>query len=97
MLEAGIHPKAVSEILGHAIVAFTLDGALREAKRQRLIGYNPADDAGLPAAVREVIGADRVWTVGQLNAYLKGGVCRGSSGARGRTRTCDLRFRRPTL
>ena len=75
----------------------TLDGALREAKRQRLIGYNPADDARLPAAVREMIGADRVWTVDQLNAFLKGGVCRELSGARGRTRTCDLRFRRPTL
>ncbi len=49
----------------------TLHGALHEAKRKRLIGYNPADDANLPKAEREKIGADSVWTAGQLRAFLE--------------------------
>ena len=48
----------------------TLHAALHDAKRQRLIGYNPADDAELPAASHDAIGADKVWTRDQLHTFL---------------------------
>lgn len=48
----------------------TLHSGLREAKRQRLVGFNAADDAKLPAIAHEKIGADKVWTVEQLNKFL---------------------------
>ena len=48
----------------------TLHAALHDAKRQRLIGYNPADDADLPAANHEAIGADKVWTRDQLHKFI---------------------------
>lgn len=49
----------------------TLHAALADAKRQRLIGYNPADDAVLPRAKRAPIAAEQVWTAAELLAFLK--------------------------
>jgi integrase len=49
----------------------TLHSALHDAKRKRLIGYNPADDAQLAPADHEPIGADQVWSVDQLTTFLK--------------------------
>jgi len=48
----------------------TLHAALHDAKRKRLIGYNPADDAQLAPAERKKIGADKVWTADQLHTFL---------------------------
>ena len=49
----------------------TLHKALHDAKAQRLIGYNPADDAALPTSDRERIGAEQVWSVDELQTFLK--------------------------
>ncbi|NLF78727.1 MAG: site-specific integrase [Chloroflexi bacterium] len=52
-------------------VHVTLHAALADAKRQRLIGYNPADDAVLPKAKRAPISASQVWTADELLKFLK--------------------------
>ena len=51
-------------------VQVTLHAALADAKRQRLIGYNPADDATLPRVKRAPIEAAQVWTPQQLQTFL---------------------------
>lgn len=52
-------------------VHVTLHAALADAKRQRLIGYNPADDAVVPRAKRAPITAEQVWTAKELQTFLK--------------------------
>lgn len=52
-------------------VHVTLHAALDDARRQRLIGFNPADDADVPEGKREKIDADAVWTVDEWKTFLK--------------------------
>ena len=52
-------------------VHVTLHAALVDAKRQRLVGFNPADDAAVPRGRRAPIGAEQVWTAEQLLKFLE--------------------------
>lgn len=51
-------------------VHITLHSALAAAKRQQLIGYNPAEDADRPRRRQQKIGSDEVWTVAELQRFL---------------------------
>jgi len=52
-------------------VHVTLHAALADAKRQRLIGYNPADDAVVPRVAREKVLAEKMWTAAELLKFLE--------------------------
>ena len=85
MLLAGIHPKIVSEMLGHSSVAFTLDvyshvvGGLQKAAMKRL------DEMLLPGLAKSE-------DVGKMSAEDAD-----SDRASGRIRTDDRRFTKPLL
>ena len=85
MLLAGIHPKIVSEMLGHSSVAFTLDvyshvvGGLQKAAMKRL------DEVLLPELAESE-------DVGKMSAEDTD-----SDIASGRIRTDDRRFTKPLL
>jgi len=85
MLLAGIHPKIVSEMLGHSSVAFTLDvyshvvGGLQKAAMKRL------DELLLPKF-------EESKDVGKMSAEGTG-----SDTASGQIRTDDRRFTKPLL
>lgn len=51
-------------------VHVTLHAALSAAKRQHLIGYNPAEDAERPRQRHHKIDAEHVWTVEELQRFL---------------------------
>jgi len=52
-------------------VHITLHAALAAAKRQQLIGYNPAEDAEHPRRRSQKIDSEQVWTVEELRRFLK--------------------------
>jgi integrase len=85
MLLAGIHPKIVSEMLGHSSVAFTLDvyshvvGGLQKAAMKRL------DEMLLPEPYQNR-------DVGKMSAEGTG-----TGTASGQSRTDDRRFTKPLL
>ena len=53
-------------------VHITLHAALAAAKRQQLIGYNPAEDAERPRRRSEKVDSEQVWKVEQLRSFLAG-------------------------
>ena len=53
-------------------VHITLNAALSAAKRQQLIGYNPAEDAERPRRRAEKIDSEHVWKVEELRRFLAG-------------------------
>ena len=85
MLLAGIHPKIVSEMLGHSSVAFTLDvyshvvGGLQKAAMKRL------DDMLRPELAQRSDVSKMLATDDQIDT------------ASGRIRTDDRRFTKPLL
>ena len=85
MLLAGIHPKIVSEMLGHSSVAFTLDvyshvvGGLQKAAMKRL------DEMLL-------LESSQNRDVGKMSAEGTG-----TGTASGQSRTDDRRFTKPLL
>lgn len=63
----GGHPLSVAT---RRHIHVTLHAALKDAKRQRLVGFNPADDAEVPRTRRERIDTEQVWTAEQLRTFL---------------------------
>ncbi len=52
-------------------VHVTLHAVLRDAKRKRLIGFNPADDADVPRTERAKVDAGKLWSGEELRTFLR--------------------------
>jgi len=85
MLLAGIHPKIVSEMLGHSTVAFTLDVYSHVIKGLGQAAMKRLDEVLLPAF-------EESENVGKMSAETAD-----SDRASGRIRTDDRRFTKPLL
>ena len=68
--EAGAEADSTLSPVTRRQVHITLHAALAAAKRQQLIGYNPAEDAERPRRRSEKIGSEHVWTVAELQRFL---------------------------
>ncbi len=93
MLLAGIHPKIVSEALGHSSVAFTpnlyshVAPSIQKAAAKRLDEVlEPELMENVGNRSRRVVGSEEILTFLKLK-----------TGRSGRTRTPDRRFWRPLL